>query len=580
MALTDRVRIVNIPESCGCTLTAATITGLTPARLEAMSTTELALARVISESVEARTVGVVARPLHELLMSRVKEVGKDEIQQKKVGRQSIILPFTYRRRKTNLASDYFNIASGAANANAGTTTGGITYPVSAWDIVVNVGPSSLASSLTGIEKYFLPGQYLFVENSDAEAAAGSQTAYATAYKIIKSVAGATDGFGRATATITIAPNYTDAAFTALSTPQKTVLRPELGVVQIGTNNVSDYESWCHNEVAEKNGSLLVDWHQTSRYTQCHNDEYDRILSQIMSGNVNEYLKEFQYLPLAEQNKKQRLQYENKWMRSVFYGQAITEKQSVETYDQLPQVVDPDDGCVYEYKANALGMRTLLAQESRVYDMGGGSLDLDLLFQIAYDIKRNREVDGENVTVVDFMTDKDTGHLIDLVLTKHLKDLYGYNVTKFFEQGQVKDDSGFVRFTYNKYDVPGWGLQIAIFVDNFFTDRVTQFGDGTGGVQGDVNLRSRGRALWAIDWSDFDIGIVGTNQAKREYRGETFANVNPLFSCVITPNTKHYELRSTTWTVRLGDAKRHAVIENFSTECPTVTVPACAPGYSA
>lgn len=576
MALTDRVRIVTIPESCGCTLTAATITGLTPARLEAMSTTELNLARVISESVEARTIGVVARPLHELLMSRIKEIGKDEIQQTKVGKQSIILPFTYRRRKTNLASDYFSIASGVVNPDAGTTDDGIVYPASSWDITVNVGPSQYASSLTAIEKYFLIGQYLFVENLDSAGAVGAKTGYATAYKIINSVAGANDGLGRATAVITIAPNYTDAAFAALTSDQKAVFQPEFGVVQIGTNNVSDYESWCYNEVAEKNQTLLVDWHQTSRYSQCRNDEYERILSLIMGGKVNEYLREFQYLPLAEQNRKQRMQYENKWMRSIFYGQAITEKQTPETYNQLPQVVDPDDGCVYEYKANALGLRTLLAQESRVYDLGGGALDLDLIFQIAYDLKRNREVSGESVTVIDLMTDKDSAHLIDLILTAHLQRLYGYNTTKFVEKGQVKDDSGYVRFTYNKYDVPGYQVQLAIFVDNFFTDRITQFGDGSGGAQGSVDFKSRGRSLWAIDWTDFEIGIVGTNQAKREYRGETFANVNPLFSCVITPNAKSYDLRSTTWTTLLGDARRHALIENFSAACPTITVPACAP----
>ncbi len=579
MALTDRVRLVTIPESCGCTLTAATITGLTPARLEAMANTELALARVISESVEARTIGVVPRPLNELLMSRIKEIDKAEIQQKKIGKQSIILPFTYRRRKTNISSEYFNIVAGEVNAHAGTTSGGIVYPASSWDISVNAGPSPWASSLVDLHKYFLPGQYVFVENLDSEAAAGSRTGYMTAYKVITAVAGA-DVDGRPTATVTIAASYTDAGFAALSDAEEAILQPEFGVVQIGTNNISDYESWCHNEVAEKNRTLLVDWHQTSRYTQCHNDEYDRILSEIMGGKVNEFLKEFQYLPLAEQNRKQRLQYENKWMRSVFYGQAINEKQTPETYDQLPQVVDPDDGCVYEYKANALGIRTLLAQESQVFDMGGGALDLDLLFQIAYDVKRNREVDGETVGVVDFMTDKDTAHLIDIVITKYLQATYGYSVTKFVEKGQVKDDSGYVRFTYNKYDVPGQTVQIAIFVDNFFTDRVGQFGNGTGGVQGDVDFRSRGRSIWAIDFTDFDIGIVGTNQAKREYRGETYANVNPLFGCVITPNTKHYELRSTTWTVRLGDSKRHAVIENFSLDCPTVTVSPCAPGYEA
>ena len=100
------------------------------------------------------------------------------------------------------------------------------------------------------------------------------------------------------------------------------------------------------------------------------------------------------------------------------------------------------------------------------------------------------------------------------------------------------------------------------MDSYFTDRVTNFGDGSGGSNGSVNFKSRGRAIWAIDWSDFNVGIVATNSAKREYRGKVYADANSLFSCVITPNTKHYDLRSTTWTTQLGDAKRHVLIENF------------------
>lgn len=571
MSLLDRTRIVTIPDSCGGTLTAATIDGLTPSRLEAYSNTEHALARVIAEAAEARAVGVVPRSLDTLLMSRIKEVGKGQLMEKKVGTQSIVLPFTYRNRQTNTASDYFSIVSGEANANAGVGS----MPASAWDIVVSTGPSAWKSDLVALERYFLPGEYVFVENMK-EGAAGTNTAYMTAFKVIASV-----NVNTSTAKITIAPNLTATYWGTLTEAQQAVYQPTFGVVQVGVNSVDDRESWCYNQVAEKNGSLLVDWHQTSRYTQCYNDEYLRILNEIMKGNVNEYLKKFQYMPLAEQNRKQRMKFDAKWRNSIFYGQAISEKQTAETYDELDQVVDPDDGTVYGYKANALGLRTLLAAESQVIDAAGGPLDLDLLFTLLYSIKRNREANGEVVTVIDLMTDKDTAHLLHIVLTKHLQDTFGYNVTQFYQPGKVIDASGVTNFTYNKYDIPEIGFQIAIFVDSYFTDRVTNFGDGSGGSNGSVNFKSRGRAIWAIDWSDFNVGIVATNSAKREYRGKVYADANSLFSCVITPNTKHYDLRSTTWTTQLGDAKRHVLIENFSLDtCPSVTLSRCAPGYTA
>lgn len=566
MALLDKYRIVTIPDSAGTSLTRATISGLTPAALEAYSNTEHALARVIAESLEARAVGVTPSSLDVLLKSRIKEVGKQAIMERKVGTQSIILPYTYRTRQTNIASEYFNIVSGEANANAGTTVGGVVYPASAWDIVVNTGPSAYASELTDLHRYFPVGNYIYTENLDSAGAAGSRTAYMTAHKVI--AASTTGGV----TTVTIAAPYTASGWSALTSGQKAVFQPTFGVVQIGTNNVRDEEAYAQNQVAEKSMSLIVDWHQTSRYTQSYNDEYAAVLKKIMDGEVNEYLKKFQWMDLAQQNKKQRVQFDKQWMRSVFYGQAISEKQTAETYAQLETVVDPDDGTVYGYKANALGLRTLLSAENQVIDAAGGPLDLDLLFQIAYDLKRNREANGGQVDCIDFMTDKDTANTIDIVLINYLRKTFGYVDQRYYTPGQVIDSAGLVNYKFKKYSIPSIGIDIAVFVDQYFTDRVTQFGNGSGGAQGSVDFRSRGRAIWAIDWSDFNIGVVGTNSAKREYRGETFSNANALFATVITPNTKHYDLRSTTWTTQLGDAKRSAVIENFSLEiAPSVTL---------
>lgn len=569
MAILDRQRIVTLGDSCGCSLTAASVTGLTPARFEAMALTEYATAQAYASAAEAEAIGVVSTPLMDLLKSRITEIGKGEINERKIDRQSIILPYTLRRRRSNISNPTFRIVSGQANPNAGNTVGGIAYPAHAWDIVVDRGPSPYASAISNLEKSFLIGQYLYVENLDNTQAAGSRTAYTTAHKIINSV-----NVNATQARVTIVSNYTAAGFAALTAGQKAVLQPTFGVLSIGVNNVDDMESWCANERADLSASAIVDWHQTMRYTQCHNDVYDKTLKAILDGDINGFAKDFQYLSLKEQNRQQRMLFDQKWMNTIFYGQRINEKQEPETYNELPQVVDPEDGCVYGYKANLLGLRTLLANEGRVIDAAGGPLSLDLLFQLAYEIKRNREVRGETVTVVDFMTDRDTSRLINQVLLAHLQKTLGYNVTQFYQPGKVLDGTGVVRYKYNTYDIPEVGFQIAIFVDQFFDDRIRQFPVGSGGAEGAINFRSRGRSLWAIDWTDFDIGRIATNSVKREYKGKDYANVNPLFNCVITPNTKHYELRSQTDTVRLGDSQRHVMIENYSLECPTITSLSC------
>jgi hypothetical protein len=575
--LLNRTRLVSIPDSCGGTLTAATIAGLTPDAFEAYATTEHSLARVIAESAEARAIGVIPKTMSELLMSRIKEIDKDSIETRKVQGQSIILPYSYRTRKTNIGAESFSVASGEAHASAGTTVGGIVYPTSAWSVVVNTGPSARATALTNIERHFLIGEFLYVENIKSTGVAGvDRDKRTTPFKIINSV-----NTSSTTATVTIAANKTTAGWAALSAPEKAIYQPTFGVVYVGTNNVRDQESWCYNQPSDLSRSLIVDWNQTSRYTQCYNDEYARILKEITDGNVNEFIKKFQHMPLAEQNKLQRQRYDDKFMHSVFFGDVISEKQTAETYTQLETVADPEDGTVYGYKANAIGLRTLLANEGRVVDMHGGALDLDNLLALSYEVYRNRRVGNDSVEVIDWMTDKDSAHLIHISMIKYLKATYGFEVTQFFKSGEVVDSTtNLVRYKYNRYTLPGLGFDLAVFVEEFFTDRVSQYGNGSGGLNGAVDFQTAGRSIWLIDWSDFNIGVLATNQSKREFKGKVYSDANALYSCVITPNTKHYDLRSTTWTTQIGDAKRSLVVENFSLACPTLTIGVCSPGYVA
>ena len=65
-------RLVKVDSSCGCTLTNASFQGLTPAQFEAMSGTEIELARVIANSAEVKVLGVQERGLTMLLKSSVK----------------------------------------------------------------------------------------------------------------------------------------------------------------------------------------------------------------------------------------------------------------------------------------------------------------------------------------------------------------------------------------------------------------------------------------------------------------------------------------------------------------------------
>jgi hypothetical protein len=73
----------------------------------------------------------------------------------------------------------------------------------------------------------------------------------------------------------------------------------------------------------------------------------------------------------------------------------------------------------------------------------------------------------------------------------------------------------------------------------------------------------------IDWSDVALNLLGTKSVKRQ------TNVaDDQYNCVIQPNVKHYVLNSKKFEVRIGDPNRHAIIENITEACPTITVSGC------
>jgi hypothetical protein len=558
--LLNHPRIVSISDPCGCSLTKASVIALTPDRIEAMGDIEYNMEAIFARIQEARTVGVVPNTLYDLLMSRISHADKGQLHKKTVGRQSIIAPFKYRRRERNLISSYFNVTGGAANANAGNTVDSVVYPTSAWDLSIDTGPGQFKSELKNLARYFLPGNYIVVEHLS-----GSNAAYTTAHKIITAV-----DASETVATVTVSAPFTAAGWAALDAGEKAPFQPESGAVQLMSNNVSDYESWCYNQPTNLSNELIVDWFQTSRFTRCRNKEYEDMLRRIMDGEVNQWLKNFQHLDPAKRNKLEFIEHEKQWMNSVWFNQRLNEFQTADpTWDDieaLDQVVDPEDpSCVYEIKANALGIKTQLGENGRVVDMQGADLDLDMIFELAYVMRRNRQLDGKTHDTIDYLTDRKTAAQIEKVLIAYLKAEYGYDISRNVDMGKVIDSTGVVAFDYKRFDIPKQQFQIALITHPFFDDRIDAFQTAS---------KSRGRMLVAMDWNDVNIGILETNSQKREYKGQTTANANATWSCVMKLNTKEYDLRSTTWDLEFGDFSRHQIVENFGSGCPYIDAEPC------
>lgn len=546
-------RIINVSSSAGCTLTRASIQGMTPNDFEAQGFKEIGMDKVYANLREARVAGYRESTLQMLLMSRISNIKSSLTKTKIPPSESVILPYVSRRQRRNINSNYWSITAGAPTPGAG--TGDI--PTAAWDLTVTNNPSPLANTLQNLDKYFLPGKYLFVEYSDAT----TSVAYSNAYKIIAAatVAGVTK--------VTVTPNYTRDGWNALTAPQKLVF--QIGGVNggnaaagtigyLGANSVSDFESWKGQDVAENTNSLIHFWLQTSRLVFEYNDQYLEALDAALTSN---YFKLFRQLPLAEQKRIQQAKFDRDMMNSAFYGQQISEKQNVETYNQLDQVVDPaNPNCVLEYKANALGFKTLLSNCGRVLDHQGNPLNLDSLFNTLYYIARAREADGTQVEVIDIGTDKDTSGMILDIMVQYYKAKHGVNYTRFYQPDQALKFNDEVMLKYNLYQLPPefGGYSFAVYTDRFWDDKLAAMGGA-----------NRGRTLWILDWSDIELGVAATNSRM------TMTNIaDQLYNYVIKPNIKHVSLNSMTWSAIIEDPNRHYIVENFSNACPKLTVAGC------
>ncbi len=550
-------RIINVSASTGCTLTRASILGMTPQDFEDQGFKEIGMDKVYATLREARVAGYRENSWQALLMSRITNIKGQMTKTSIGGNESVIIPYIQRRQRRNINANWWSITSGAATPGAGT---GDT-PASAWDLVVTNNPSTFASTLQNIEQYFLPGTTLFVEY-----AGSNNVAYSNAYKILaaKTTAGVTK--------VTVQPNYTDSGWLALSAAAKAVYQiggagggnAQAGTIGfLGANSVSDLESWGGQDNAENTNSLLAFWPQTSRIVHEYTDEYLRALNAPMTSN---WFKIFRQLPLAQQKARQQQLYDAKMLNSAWFGQRISEKQTVEGYRSLPTVVDPaNPSCVLEYKANAIGFEQQLIDCSRSLDHQGNPLNLDSLLNAGFLVKRARQADGsigmDEEPTIDMITDPVTAGMIrDLMIAYYVKK-YGVNNTRFYGPDKKLEFENQVMFKYNTYQIPDelGGYVLAVFSSEVLRDRLA----ASGGA-------NRQRFVFMLDWTDIELGMVGTNSAVRRTN-----EADQLYNYIIKINAKHITLNSATWCPIIEDPNRHYLVRNFANTCPTLTVSGCS-----
>lgn len=547
-------------------LTKANINGITPQWIEDRAADGyLEAAFLYRQALMGGISGVRESSLLDLLLSRAKgsKSGVSLTRQSIGPSKSFFLPYILREKEDIINAYAFVIESGQANGNAGATVEGITYHSGSWELTVtNSNAELIGSDIKNIERFFLKGEHVVVLNLSDSGAAQEP------YFVIENAINANAGDVQK-AKVYVRPLITESTWSGYTNNQKAVYQPEAGVVQIGANSVSDYESWCQNQPTDLSRRLQAYWFGTSRFTRTWDDDYEKFLKYIFEGKVNIYLERFKQLPATEQNKRMYQLYLRKWMTSVFWGQPINENQTVETYQSLPQVTDPRTGTFLHYKAQPIGLYPQLQACNRVIDNQGQPLNFNVLEEQLWSLKRYREGrTGQTVEDIDVIVDRYNFNRIKSLMGQYYQKKYGTTWEKHFGPNDAikmgEDRSLWYRQSYEFDEV---GVVLHVIQEPWMTDFRSHFPS---------NLRNRGNFMFFVDWSDFTLGVAET--AKRKSKTPDL-ETDPDYKCIIKANYTHYEMESTTWTAMVGDESSHLVYTNFSDECPTYTAQVC-PAFDA
>lgn len=555
--------MIEVSDQCDNSLSRANIRALTPQRIEDLARDGyMEAAFVWRQMMQARLAGVREDALLDLLVSRVKGIRGERTNQSVGKNKSFFLPYILRWQEDVINSNAFVIVGGSVGG------AGSSHP-GAYTITVENTASQFTSIIPRLDRYFIRGETVITLNLGA--AAEAQT---PVMNIISSRDVSVPGTPRAE--VVLEPPFSPAHYNANilpNVPLRDLYRPADGIVQIGTNSVSDYESWCHNQPVDLSRRTKAYWPQTARFTRCWDDKYEEYLEYIMAGNVNPYLELFKELPMAEQNKKMFANYQKKWRNTMFYGQSINENQTVEEYTKLPHVNDPRTGTFIEYKSNAEGIRTQLARCGRVLDLGGAALNVNDLEQLLYTIKRNREVDGATVVDIDLMTDRATANKFKGLMSRYYQVKYGQSHDVNIGKAEPIMFGDQVVWQKQSYEFDEVHVRLNIITENAFSDWKEHWAALGNSVYSGTPLSYRANQMWLLDWGDIEIAV--TDVAARKSNTPDLAT-DPDFKCIIKANITHYEMESVTATPIIESENRHLIIENFSNDCPTYQAQVCEP----
>ncbi len=481
--------------------------------------------------------GARVNGLYDLLMANARPMGKLISKQTVRGGYDEIQPFILASQKSIINAEFWEVIG-----SIGTTTTATFY-------VIN---------RNGIEldpQWFVVNNYVYI----ASRTAGGSSAR-TCWEVTQCVATTYSGVN------VLALTCTGRSAASYSSINQSAL-PTRGVLVRGTNNINDFEQWCHNRPALNPNKRVPFWIQTSRYTLCSDQLYEETFARLVKNN--EYFRIFGDVPLAERNRQLGEIAQREWLNSFFWNGRLNTNQTLSLYRSLPQISTYASGDLYlpgsegrcvGFRANAVGVYEQLLECGRVYDLQGQDLNLLEFFDIIYQLVRNRDAMGSSMDThqVDILTDTTTAYQFELAMIDYYRSQYGSDTLRVnVTPGEMAD----LGLKWNSYKLL-WpaGVTLSVISHFYFDDLASAA--TTAGMEGS------GKFMFILNWPGIYPGIVASNR-KQFTSGalQDLAKIDESFACVMERPTSTVTMNSTTWTAVVECPQDNLILENFSNRKP-------------
>ncbi len=558
-----QVAISNSYDSCG-TITRADIKYATPTGLASIfqdgEGTWRDMESLLATQLELKACGIKVSGIYDWLMSSAKGMGKQVNVRKVKGTDSILEPFILANQKSVINTEYWAISAGWT-ADDGAYTGSLAAGSSAQRIVRIIS----RHDLDGDKNWFTSRAtvHIFGRSTGGTALRGQWKVEASAVATDKSYVDLllTSQNGNSSTPYDAAPGQTVTGYF------------HAGVVVVGTNNVSDFESWCNNRPALNPNRMIPFWFQTSRYTLCVDSFYKEWLEKLMSNNP--LFAKFGDVSLAERNKQLGAEFQKEWVRSFFWGKALP-NQSLANWTSLEQINSVNstifdtgtENKLVGYRANSIGVYEQLRQCGRVIDLQGQTLNLREFFEQLYLIKRSRESQGKDASSIDIWTDSRTAAEFQRAMVAYYDSetnglaRFNYNVPS---TGVIST----LGFRVRSYELV-WpiGLTINLLTDNFFDDTVSA-AQTEADAYGQPGFVNQSRFLMVLDLGgSIYPGVIASNRKVHNVgQLEDLAKLDATYACAMANPTREVTLNSQTWAAIVECPSDSLIVENFSDRQP-------------